>query len=454
MSADPKTLADLSRSLKAGTLTAADATEQCLARIVERNPSLNAFITVLVDEAQAQAREADREIAAGEYRGPLHGVPISLKDIIDLRDTPTTAASRVREGHVAQRDATVVGRLRDAGAVFIGKTNLHEFAFGTTNEDSAYGPARHPLDDTRSPGGSSGGSAASVLAGMAYASIGTDTGGSIRIPAAACGLVGLKPALGELPTDGIVPLSSTMDHVGPLCLSVEDATLVYGVMRGVSNPVVPPIPDIGGLRFGIPRTYFLDLLDPQVAARFEDACERMRSAGAILEDVVTIRHTAEIATVYLHLVLPEATAYHAPTLESRPEDYTPNVRIRLEMGRYILAEDYVRAQRGRDVLTREVNDALVGFDALLLPSMPVPATRLGEPTVRIGDTEEPVRNIMLRLTQLFNITGHPALTLPCGRTDEGLPVGAQLVGARYRTPDLLKVAAAVERCLSDDGTLS
>ena len=454
MSADPQTLADLSRSLKAGAVTAEDATARCLARIAERNPSLNAYITVLVDEATAQAREADREIAAGAYRGPLHGVPISLKDIIDLRDTPTTAASRVREGHVAQRDATVVGRLRDAGAVFIGKTNLHEFAFGTTNEDSAYGPARHPLDDTRSPGGSSGGSAASVLAGMAYASIGTDTGGSIRIPAAACGLVGLKPALGELPTDGIVPLSSTMDHVGPLCLSVEDATLVYGVMRGVSNPVVPPIPDIRGLRFGIPRAYFLDLLDPQVAARFEDACERMRSAGAILEDVVTIRHTAEIATVYLHLVLPEATAYHAPTLESRPEDYTPNVRIRLEMGRYILAEDYVRAQRGRDVLTREVNDALVGFDALLLPSMPVPATRLGEPTVRIGDTEEPVRNIMLRLTQLFNITGHPALTLPCGRTDEGLPVGAQLVGARYRTPDLLKVAAAVERCLSDDGTLS
>ena len=157
MSADPQTLADLSRSLKAGTVTAEDATARCLARIAERNPSLNAYITVLVDEATAQAREADREIAAGAYRGPLHGVPISLKDIIDLRDTPTTAASRVREGHVAQWDATVVGRLRDAGAVFIGKTNLHEFAFGTTNEDSAYSPARHPLDESRSPGGSSGG---------------------------------------------------------------------------------------------------------------------------------------------------------------------------------------------------------------------------------------------------------------------------------------------------------
>jgi aspartyl-tRNA(Asn)/glutamyl-tRNA(Gln) amidotransferase subunit A len=451
MSAEPRTLADLSRSLTARTLTAEEATERCLARIAERNPSLNAYTTVLADAARDQAREADREIAAGRHRGPLHGVPVSLKDIIDLRGTPTTAASRVREGHIARQDATVVGRLRDAGAVFIGKTNLHEFAFGTTNEDSAYGPARHPLDDSRSPGGSSGGSAASVLAGMAYASIGTDTGGSVRIPAAACGLVGLKPSLGEIPTEGVVPLSATLDHVGPLCLSVEDAGLVYGVMRGVPNPVPSPARDISGLRFGVPRAYFFDLLDPQVAARFEEACERMRRAGATLEDVA-IPHAAEIASVYLHIVLPEAAAYHAPTLESRAGDYTPNVRIRLEMGRYILAEDYVRAQRGRDVLTREVKDVLSGRDALLLPSLAVPATRLGEATVCIGDTEEPVRNITLRLTQLFNITGHPAVTLPCGQTDEGLPVGAQLVGARHRTPEMLQVAAAVESCLQSPGS--
>ena len=265
MSAEPDTLADLGRQLKSGALTAEAVTEGCLARITERNRTLNAFITVLVDEALEQARERDREIAAGSYRGPLHGVPISLKDIIDLRDTPTTAASRVRDGHIARGDATVVGRLRDAGAVFIGKTNLHEFALGTTNEDSAYGPVLHPFDDTRSPGGSSGGSAVSILARMAYASIGTDTGGSIRIPAAACGLVGLKATIGEIPLDGIVPLSETLDHVGPMCLSVEDTALLFDVLRGIPNPVAPAAREVRGLRFGIPRA--LLLRSPRFAGR-------------------------------------------------------------------------------------------------------------------------------------------------------------------------------------------
>jgi len=449
MSAEPRTLADVGRLVASKALTSEAVTERCLERITEQNRTLNAFVSVLDDDAVAQAKKADQEIAAGRYRGPLHGIPISLKDIIDLRNAPTTAASRVRDGHVARRDATVVGRLREAGAIFIGKTNLHEFALGTTNEDSAYGPVLHPLDSTRSPGGSSGGSAASVLAGMAYASIGTDTGGSIRIPSSACGLVGLKATIGELPTDGIVPLSETLDHVGPMCLSVEDTALLYGVLRGISNPEPLASRDVRGMRFGIPRAYFLDLLDAQVAARFDEACERLRAAGAILDDVM-IRHTKEIGTIYVHIALPEAAAYHAATLDSRPQDYTENVRLRLEMGRYILAEDYVRAQRGRHALTREVREALGGRDGLLLPSMPVPATRLGVPTLSIGGTEETVRNITLRLTQLFNITGHPAISLPCGRTDEGLPVGLQIVGTRNRTPELLQVAASLERTLGQN----
>lgn len=446
MRADLSTLSDLARSIEAGASSSLEATEACLARIAERNRSLNAYITVLVDEALEQARAADQEIASGHYRGPLHGVPISLKDFIDLRGTPTTAASHVRDGHIARNDAIVVGRLRDAGAVFIGKTNLHEFALGTTNEDSAYGPVHHPLDETRSPGGSSGGSAASVLAGMAFASIGTDTGGSIRIPSAACGLVGLKPTIGEIPTDGVVPLSSTLDHVGPLCLSVEDAAVVYGALRGTPKPGVPTPRDLSGVRFGVPRPYFFDLLDPQVAARFAEACERLRQAGAVIEDVA-IGHTKEIGTIYQHIALPEAAACHATTLEARPQDYTENVRLRLEMARYILAEDYVRAMRGRDVLIREVRNAMRGRDALLLPSMPVTATRLGVPTISINGTEETVRSITLRLTQLFNITGHPAISLPCGVSNDGLPVSAQLVGARNRTPALLGIAAAVEACL-------
>src|SRR5918993_1982828 len=268
MAADPQTIADLSRALQAREITAETVTSRCLDRIAERNPSINAFITVLGEAALTQARQADAEIARGRYRGPLHGVPISLKDIIDLRGAPTTAASRVRREHRAASDATVVARLREAGAVFVGKTNLHEFALGTTNEDSAFGPVRHPLDPNRSPGGSSGGSAASVLDGMAYASIGTDTGGSVRIPAAACGLVGLKPTLGDIPVDGVVPLSMTMDHVGPMCRSVEDAGILYDAMRGATGGSREGR-GMRGVRIGVLRGYFVAMLDPQVAAAFE-----------------------------------------------------------------------------------------------------------------------------------------------------------------------------------------
>jgi aspartyl-tRNA(Asn)/glutamyl-tRNA(Gln) amidotransferase subunit A len=433
----------VARALAARDVSAEAMTAACLERIAERDPAINAFILVMAGEALAQAREADREIAAGRYRGPLHGIPISLKDLIDVRGTTTTAGSRVRAGHMAGSDATLVSRLREAGAVLIGKTNLHEFAFGTTNEDSAFGVVHHPLDPNRSPGGSSGGSAASVLAGMAYASVGTDTGGSVRIPAAACGLVGLKPSFNEIPLEGVVPLSVTLDHAGPICRTVEDAAILYGVMSG-NPPPEGPVPDVSGLELGVLRDYFTAVLDPQVAQAFDSACARLAGAGATLEHVV-IPHAGDISPVYLHIVLAEAAAYHAKTLESRPDDYTPNVRGRLEMGRYVLAEDYVRALRGREVLTRQVTRALAGRAALLLPSLAMPAPELGATTVRLGASEEPVRNVMLRLTQLFNITTHPAMTLPCGATTLGLPIGLQLVGSD--TAALLRVARAVESCL-------
>jgi aspartyl-tRNA(Asn)/glutamyl-tRNA(Gln) amidotransferase subunit A len=446
MPAEPQTITELARAIEARTITPSDVVDRCLARIAERDGELNAFICVLADTARAEAKDADREIASGRYRGPLHGVPISLKDIIDMRGTATTAASRVRQHHIAVHDAPVVSRLRDAGAIIVGKTNLHEFALGTTNEESAYGPVRHPLDPTRSPGGSSGGSAASVLAGMAWASIGTDTGGSIRIPSAACGLVGLKPALNEIPTAGVVPLSTTLDHVGPLCRSVSDARLVFTALRGAAS-AQSEARSTRGLRIGVLRDYFTSVLDPQVGHAFEQTCATLTDQGALLENV-TVAHTGDISPVYTHIALAEAAAYHAITLENRADDYTPNVRARLEMGRYILAEDYVRALRGRDVLTREVDAALAGRDALLLPSMPVPATRLGAAMVKIGGSEEPVRNITLRLTQLFNITGHPAITLPCGKTTDGLPIGAQLVGHARGSDALLDVAAAIEASLA------
>ena len=235
------TIEEFGRRFRAREVTSAQVTEECLQRIEADNPRLNAFILVMADDARQQARDADRQLAAGNDLGPLHGVPISVKDLYDIRGTATTAASRVREGHIAQRDAPTIAHLRQAGAVFVGKTNLHEFAFGTTNEDSAFGPARNPFDPARSPGGSSGGSAASVAAGMALATLGTCTGGSIRIPAAACGIVGLKPSYGEVSTEGIVPLSRTFDHAGPLAQTAADACLVYHALLGDAG-AVPPAP--------------------------------------------------------------------------------------------------------------------------------------------------------------------------------------------------------------------
>jgi aspartyl-tRNA(Asn)/glutamyl-tRNA(Gln) amidotransferase subunit A len=437
------TIEQFGRRWRAREITSVEVTEECLRRIAADNPRLNAFIAVTAEDAMREARDADRELAAGTDRGPLHGVPISIKDLLDMRGLPTTAASRVRDGHVAERDAPTIAHLRQAGAVFVGKTNLHEFACGPTNDDSAFGPARNPHDPSRSPGGSSGGSAASVAAGMALATIGTDTGGSIRIPSAACGLVGLKPSLGEVSIDGVVPLSRTLDHVGPLAQSVTDACLVYHALLG-DVAAKPPAPmPVHGLRLALPRKYFCDLLDDDVRARFDEALERLRTAGARIDEI-EIRHASDIAPVYLHLVKGDAAAYHAATLETMPERYTPAVRIRLEMGRYVQAEDYVRAHDGRTQITREVDAALAQHDALILPTLPIPAPPIGAATMRVGAATEPIRNLMLRLTQPFNVTGHPAIALPSGRSVDGLPCSVQLVGQRMQTDALLRVALACE----------
>jgi aspartyl-tRNA(Asn)/glutamyl-tRNA(Gln) amidotransferase subunit A len=454
MQTSPETLtvAECGRRLRAREVTAAGITEECLERIAADNARLNAFILVMADQARAQARDADRELAAGRDRGPLHGVPVSIKDLFDVRGTPTTAASRVRDGHIAGDDAPVIAHLRRAGAVFIGKTNLHEFAFGTTNEDSAFGAARNPYDPSRSPGGSSGGSAISVATGMALATIGTDTGGSIRIPAAACGIVGLKPSLGEVSTAGVVPLSRTFDHVGPLVRSVTDAWLVHRALLGETIGS-PPIPSPGSpgspgrtpssLRLAVPRRYFCDVLDDEVRARFEEALTALEDHGARVDEV-DIAHATDAAAVYLHICVADAAAYHAVTLDTMPDRYTANVRLRLEMGRYVLGEDYARALAGREVLRRDVDAALSGHDALILPALPIPAPTIGATSIRVGATEEPVRNLMLRLTSPFNVTGHPAIAMPAGWTSSGLPCSLQLVGPRNQTDGLLRVALAVE----------
>jgi len=445
-----QTISDLAAALTRGETTSVALTEQCLERIATLNPRLNAFITVTGDRALAAAHEADRARSAGHRGSALHGIPVSLKDLIDEAGIVTTAGSRVRMGRVAAADATVTTRLRQAGAVLVGKTNLHEFAFGTTNEDSGFGATRHPLDDTRVTGGSSGGSASAVATGMSIASIGTDTGGSIRIPAAACGVVGLKPGWGEIPDDGVVPLSRQLDHVGPLARSVADAWLVYEALAGrppAADARLEPRP-VASARFGLLRGFFAERLDPEVEAAFDAAVETLRRAGATVEPV-EIAHAHDISPVYLHLVLADAAAYHAETLERRPDDYTPNVRIRLEMGRYVLAEDYVRALGGREIIAREIEAALAGRDALLCPTMPVPAPALGATLVAVGATSEPVRTAMFRLTQPFNVGRQPALTVPCGHAaSTGLPVGLQLVGASGNTAGLLATGLSVERALA------
>jgi aspartyl-tRNA(Asn)/glutamyl-tRNA(Gln) amidotransferase subunit A len=431
--------------IASGEISSSAMTEACLERIAAENGRVNAFISVLADTARADATRADADIAAGRYRGPLHGVPISLKDLIDLAGAPTTAASRVLEGRVATSDAAVTARLRDAGVVFLGKCNLHEFAFGTTSEDSAYGPVRNPSDPTRSAGGSSGGSAAAVVTGMGFASIGTDTGGSIRIPAAVCGCVGLKPTIGELPGDGIIPLSRTLDHVGPIARSVADAWLLYHVMAGDRNPPALPTGSAAprSLRLGLLRPYFMDVLESDVDAAFGSALERLGAAGVSISER-RVRHASDAAAVYLHLQLPEASAYHSPMLEAHPDLYTPPVRQRLEMGRYVLAEDYIRARDGAEALRRDVEAALEGVDALVLPAVPITAQPIGSTSLTVNGRTYPVRALMLRLTQLFNITGHPAISLPCGRSAGGLPIGLQLVGRRGETAGLLTLAAIVE----------
>lgn len=413
-----------------------------LERIALLNPALNAFITVFEDDAMAQARILDAELREGRPRGPLHGRPISVKDLIDVKGSPTTAASRSRAGHVAGADAPLVSRLRETGAVIIGKCNLHELALGTTSDESAYGPVRNPRDVSRSPGGSSGGSAAAVASGMGWASIGTDTGGSIRIPASACGVVGLKPTFGEISTAGVVPLSVSLDHAGPIATTVRNAWLVYAALVGGPPPPASPA-SLDHLRIGRLGGYFLQKLDPDVRQSFEEALDRLKIGGATVIDV----HTGpmpDIATTYMNVALPEAFAYYAESLENAPDGFSQGVRGRLEMGSRVSRDDYLKAQGDRAVMRSAVDAVLGSCDVLALPTMPVLPQNVGANTVVVDSTEEPLRPLMLRLTQLFNLTGHPAVSLPANVAPDGMPCGFQLVGHRHHTPDLLRAALSCE----------
>ncbi len=439
------TIATTAARLRAGDLTATALVEEALDGIARENPRLNAFITVTTDLARADAAAADADLRTGVDRGPLHGIPISVKDLIDVAGYPTTAASRVRQFDVAGADAPVVARLREAGAVIVGKTNLHEFALGPTSEDSAYGPPRHPLDPMRLPGGSSGGSAAAVATGLGFASVGTDTGCSVRIPAALCGLVGLKPRFGDVPTEGVVALSRSLDHVGPLARSVADARLLYLVMAGRPALDDALTPDLASLSAGLVTAGFVERLAEDVRGPFEAALDRLRAGGLAIA-AAPLGVLDDAAAAYLPMCLAEAAALHAATLETQGADYTPAVRARLEAGRYVAAEDYARATQAQAVMRQAVDRALGRADVLLLPTSPVTAPLFGTTTIRFGDVEESTRNALLRLCQPFNLTRHPAITLPVPTPPGSLPVGLQLVASD--TERLLEIALAVEAALA------
>jgi Asp-tRNA(Asn)/Glu-tRNA(Gln) amidotransferase A subunit family amidase len=424
--------------------TASDRLEASLDAISKHNERTNAFILVDAEGGRAAARAADEERRRGVDRGPLHGMPMSIKDLVDIAGQPTTAGSRVRAGHIAEHDAPVIARLREAGVVLIGKTNLHEFALGTTSEESAFGAVHNPHDVSRSAGGSSGGSAAAVATGMGEASIGSDTGGSIRIPAAACGVVGLKPSIGEVPTSGVVPLSTTFDHVGPITRSVADAANIWAVLTE-RRPVELPARNPKKIVLGALGDYFTALLDADVRSALDATTEQLQRAGVRIESR-SIAGTDGVVDAYVNVSLPEAAHWHAPTLDSQADDYQPPVLERLRRGRTIPAVSYLQGQDTCATLRRAVDAALENCDALVLPSLAIVAPKLGSEKVTMDNGESfLVRAAMLRLTQLFNMSGNPAISLPIQTS--GLPVGLQVVGRRGETQSLLETALTCEQIL-------
>jgi aspartyl-tRNA(Asn)/glutamyl-tRNA(Gln) amidotransferase subunit A len=432
-----------------GTCSAREITEAHLARVRLLQDRLNCFITVLADRALAQARAIDAEVAAGRPLGPLAGVPVGIKDLVDVAGTTTSAGSHQRFHHDAVSDAALTARLRAAGAIFVGKTSLHEFAYGVTNTNTHYGPARNPWDPSRIPGGSSGGSAVAVAAGLCAGAVGTDTGGSIRIPASLCGVVGMKPTYGQVPLGGVIPLSWSLDHAGPITRTVRDAALFLDVMAGRAGPEslsasLEGSRTVAGIRVGIPRPFLWERAHEAVLALAGDAVEVLRRVGAsIVEcDVPYAAHAGAAAAVVMSA---EATAYHEPRLRTHPDAYGEDIRTRLERGLFLTATDYVVGLQAGRFLRGEFLRTFEAVDVLVMPTTPVAATPIEEdPTIAPGASL--AMSVQLtRFTNPFNVTGLPALSVPCGFTADGLPVGLQIVGPVGGDAVVLRVGDAYER---------
>jgi len=443
-------IAWLSQRFRCKQSSPVEITRECLSRIERLNPRLNAFITVMAETALAEARAAEDEIARGQWRGPLHGIPIALKDLIDTAGTRTTCASALYADRVPSEDADVVRRLRRSGAVIIGKNNLHEFAYGGSSLISHFGEVRNAWDPERIAGGSSGGSAAAVAPGLCCAAIGTDTAGSIREPAALCGCVGIKPTWGRVSSRGVIPLSASLDHVGPLGGCVEDVAIVLQSIAGYDAPDLTSVDiavsdyvsglkeDVKSVRVGVPREYFFDDLDPEVGTAIDHALMGIKT---LVADVREVR--LEVPTDRT-LQAAESYAFHAGNVANHADSYHPETLRRIRTGENVSAAGYIERRRELEEARRRIRDVFAEVDVLLTPTTPMAAPSISELKTN-PDGLRPAELRLLRNTRPFNVWGLTAISLPCGFTQGGLPIGLQIAGPHWREDLVLRLAHAYER---------
>jgi len=451
-------MADLGRMIATKEVSPVEVVRAHLDRIAALDPKLRAFITVCGDAALQSARAAEADLVAGRVAGPLHGVPWAPKDLYSTKSVRTTGGSKILADAVPAADATVVARLAAAGTIVLGKLNMHEFAYGPEGLNAHYGDVRNPWDGAahRVAGGSSSGSGAAVAAALTPGSLGSDTGGSIRIPASLCGITGLKPTYGRVSRAGVLPLSWSMDHVGPMTRTARDSALMLNVIAGY-DPADPttsvlPVPDytaaltgdVKGLRVGLLRAHFTDVAVPEVRAAVEAAAKQLERAGAVVDDV-NLAQVAHVAPASAAIVASEALAYHAAWMRSRAQDYQPDVRERLRLGAFVSGAHYVRSQQLRALVRAEIDEALARRDVLLGPATPIPAPVLGERETTLGDGPSDTRSALIRLTRPFNFSGHPSCAAPCGFTSDGLPIGLQIVGRPFDEATVLRAVDAYQR---------
>ncbi len=447
------TLLEAAAALRRRETSSVELTAAALQRIERLNPGANAVQLVMADTARERAKQADEELARGGGRGPLHGIPIAVKDLFCTKGVRTTAGSKLFASHVPDFDAAVVERLQAGGAVLVGKTGMHELAYGITSSNPHFGAVRNPWDRDRIPGGSSGGSGAAVAAGMVFMAMGSDTGGSIRIPASFCGVVGLKPTYGLVSRYGALPLGFTLDHMGPLTRSVRDAGAVLNLIAGfdprdpasvrhpAENYVPEPAPSLRGLRIGLPENFYFERLDPEVDAAVRGALSAAQSRGA---EVVPLRvpDIAAMNTVARVILLAEAAAVMEPHLEKRDE-FGADVLALLDQGRLLPATDYINAQRLRRQMQTEFDALWPRVDCLFTPTTPSTAPRIGETSTTIGGESEDVRLAATRLVRAVNVLGLPAISIPCGGCHRGMPIGLQIIGKPFAEALILRVAQAL-----------